>query len=759
VVTSSPTSTGDFAAEYVRNGFALCAMPLGKKGPITKGWNLPKNAITDVDVASTLRGNVGLLHAFSDTMALDVDDTVQAKAWLQARGVETSALVASPVHVGITSGRKGRGKLIYRLPEGVEPIQTLKIINGEGTTILEFRCADSGGNSVQDVLPPSIHPGTGQPYRWGGPGDWRNPPVIPEALLKVWQDELAKKSVPNVPPEMQSLSQRKDLLVDTPENRLELARLLAVVVGGRRVFDPDAGHDEWLRDLWSINALGVWTRDAARDWSKDGLKFSQPKFEQDWASFDPSHLGGITEASFFAKLRDAGVPHNLLKDMPLHPSVSHASLFPPPSTIFPAPTGIMSLPHQLPAALAMQELNKHLGFAHDWGGKSTHFRIDGARRAHPCSPQEMKEALASRSILNPDGTHKPAYPIWNSSYDRREVAEVRFDPAGSVTTSSGQPMLNLWLGFNRTARRGQCKLMLRHLRDVVCSGNREHFRYLIAWMAHLIQKPWEAPGVVVVLRSAAEGSGKSSVGVWLAEMLGDHAIVMAEPTQLLSRFNAHLETRCLVVLNELHWAGDKDAASKLKSIVTDPYLTVERKHGGVYPVPNILHIMAATNADWAVPAGHGARRWFVLDVDRGRVGDHAYFDALHWEANNGGIEALMCILQRFKLDRVNLRAVPVTEALREQQERSLPLEAQWALDLADRGGVRFNAAVESRHLYDDHTSYAQALRVRPLASNALGRYLTRLKVPLVHTSTGGRRTMPSADAFAECVRKDAGIHA
>ncbi|GAC1575068.1 MAG: hypothetical protein NVS3B5_05850 [Sphingomicrobium sp.] len=52
------------------------------------------------------------------------------------------------------------------------------------------------------------------------------------------------------------------------------------------------------------------------------------------------------------------------------------------------------------------------------------------------------------------------------------------------------------------------------------------------------------------------------------------------------------------------------------------------------------------------------------------------------------------ILQRIKLDRVNLRSFPVTEALREQQERSLSFEAQWALDLADRGGVWFNATVQ-----------------------------------------------------------------
>lgn len=432
---------------------------------------------------------------------------------------------------------------------------------------------------------------------------------------------------------------------------------------------------------------------------------------------------------------------------------------PPPPIVLSAATGVMSLPRQLPVAQAVDQINRHFGFTHDWGGKSTHFRVDGGGRVHPCSPQEVKEALASRSIVNADGARKPAYPFWNNSPHRREVAEVRFDPAGGVTTETGEPMLNLWRGFNRKARRGKCKRILRHLRDVVCSGNCEHLRYLLAWMAHLVQRPWEAPGVVVVLRSAAEGAGKSSVGVWLAEMLGDHALVIAEPTHLISRFNAHLETRCFIMLNELHWAGDKEAASRFKSIITDPYLTVERKNGGVYGVPNILHIMAATNAEWAVPAGYGARRWFILDVDQGRSGDHAYFDALHREANHGGIEALMYILQRFKLDSVNLRAVPVTEALREQQERSLSLEAQWALDLADRGGPWFNGTVESRHLYNDYTSYAQARRVRPLAANAVGRYLTRLRIPLTHTKTGGQRDMPSAEDFTARVSKDSGVHA
>ena len=74
-MTAKPsTNTGVQAAEYVGHRLAVCAIPPGCKGPTVKGWNLHENAITSPAAAATLTGNVGLLHAWSGTMALDVDD-------------------------------------------------------------------------------------------------------------------------------------------------------------------------------------------------------------------------------------------------------------------------------------------------------------------------------------------------------------------------------------------------------------------------------------------------------------------------------------------------------------------------------------------------------------------------------------------------------------------------------------------------------------------------------------------------------------
>ena len=182
------------AIDYVAHGMALLGMPHGMKGPITQGWNKAENVITDAIAAATLTENVGLAHAFcmpAPTMALDIDDLPKARAFLSGYGIDLDLLLDADNAVQIASGKKDSRKLLFRLPEGISPIPTKQITDPEtGDMVLEFRCASANGLTVQDVLPPSIHPETGKPYQWAGKGNWRAIPTIPAALLNVWQSLL-----------------------------------------------------------------------------------------------------------------------------------------------------------------------------------------------------------------------------------------------------------------------------------------------------------------------------------------------------------------------------------------------------------------------------------------------------------------------------------------------------------------------------------------------------------------------------------------
>jgi hypothetical protein len=180
------------ADSYIRHGWALVPIPMGTKGPRTVGWNRKEAALTSAADLPPGHG-MGLAHAYSGTMAVDIDEWSRAQFELALHGIDLNQLYEAPDAVIIDSGRAGRGKLLYAMPQGlVLPSHKLtdKLVDGTAYNYLDYRCGTINGLTVQDVLPPSIHPDTGQPYRWAGKGHWARLPTIPEALLTHWRQTL-----------------------------------------------------------------------------------------------------------------------------------------------------------------------------------------------------------------------------------------------------------------------------------------------------------------------------------------------------------------------------------------------------------------------------------------------------------------------------------------------------------------------------------------------------------------------------------------
>jgi len=246
--------------DYVRAGWALVPIPKGLKGPTVPDWNSQERVITTEDRAKNLHENIGIAHAYSGTCAIDIDDAVAARTWLAERGVDLDAMLSAPDSVRITSGRLNRAKLLYRLRE---PLVSKKIIE-EKRNIIDFRCATPEGKSVQDVLPPSIHPETGKPYQWeyGDElvGHWLTLPELPEDVLTLWRELITA---------------RAELHVEhTPSFSIERLRYLLAYR------DPDCDRDSWVKVLAAIHfetggsAEGL---DLADEWSAKGKKYAGRK--------------------------------------------------------------------------------------------------------------------------------------------------------------------------------------------------------------------------------------------------------------------------------------------------------------------------------------------------------------------------------------------------------------------------------------------------------------------------------------------------
>ena len=185
--------------------------------------------------------------------------------------------------------------------------------------------------------------------------------------------------------------------------------------------------------------------------------------------------------------------------------------------------------------------------------------------------------------------------------------------------SGRDTQLNIWMGYGvEPCPGGSWALLRQHILENICRGNDVDDRYLTGWMARLVQHPAQQGEVAVVLRGG-EGTGKGTLAKALLRLFGSHGFTTASAEHLTGRFNGHMRGCVFMFADEALYAGNKRDASVLKALVTEPVLAVEAKYRNAGQVPNFLHLMMASNADWVIPASLDSRRFFVLEVSPKRA--------------------------------------------------------------------------------------------------------------------------------------------
>ena len=269
---------------------------------------------------------------------------------------------------------------------------------------------------------------------------------------------------------------------------------------------------------------------------------------------------------------------------------------------------------------------------------------------------------------------------WLSHPQRRQYEGIEFEPSG------GRPgYYNLWQGFAVQPKQGDCSKFLDHVKDNVARGDEKTYLWIVGWWAQIFQQPTVKMETALALRGQ-QGTGKTKVGQVMGSLIGDaHYILVASPRYVTGQFNSHMASLLLLHADEAFWAGDKKSEGTLKDLVTGLHHMLEFKHVDPIRIKNYIRLFVTGNPDWLIPAGFKERRFAVFDIGEDHIQDPDYFAAIDYEMNNGGREALMHHLLNFDLSQVNLRSIPKTAALLDQQIQSLTTEQAWWLDTLMRG--------------------------------------------------------------------------
>lgn len=301
-------------------------------------------------------------------------------------------------------------------------------------------------------------------------------------------------------------------------------------------------------------------------------------------------------------------------------------------------------------------------------------------------------------------------------------------------------VFNLFRGLQVQPIEGDCSIYLDHIRNIICAGDEVSYQYLIGWFAHLFQQPDVKPNVAVVLKSV-EGTGKGTMVSPILEILGAHGNQTNGAYAIAGRFNGLIASRLAIFADEVD-LRDKHVADRLKGIISETSVNLERKGLEIEPLPNYCRLIFASNHTRVLNAGIRERRYLVLEPSAEKAQNSNYFEKLWGWVNDQGAAKLLHYLLNVNISEFNPYKCPQTKALIAEKLDNLSGINRFFYNeilLPEPFGGR--ARVYARELVEDFIKWSKEdeQRINSAAARSLtGKMMTKLNINVHGRSDRGQ---------------------
>jgi len=760
-MSERPAVISTWARRYIET-FNLALVPIepGEKAPKGMGWNKPGGYITDVTQAVDFwkknpSHNLGVVLGPSRVCSLDVDDVQWTRHVLyELLGLDLDAMaLAYPTVVG----NPLRFRILFQLPDGIDltrhslawpnekdpdgsilksimarvkaakdagDLAQAAIESGEAENYKRFTVFELRAGLVQDVLPPSIHPGTGKPYTWRTAPDPAGLPTLTTDLLSIWQNwdifkRDAEAACPWAPKATKPVAKAKPSPVPASGNRPSV------------IDEFNRGHDveELLRAHGYIKRGSKWLYSQSST-GLPGITITDDKVYSHHGA-DPLANGHQNDAfEVFCLLEHGGDQSRAVKEaarmLGMQSTRPSASDLPPPPTVesgeqdpvsAAAPASHGGAGEELTSEQVLRRFALVEGTTHVWDidksrvMKKSAFEaligkplaklwvdntdkkliaddkvreIEQARRmagkkggAFGMPPteryvyidgtkdvwdREKKRRIAEGAVKMALGD---TYPLWLNSSERRvvDVEHIVFDP---TMTKDPSVYINTFDGLPmEPVNDDEACANLRWLISFLCNHDEPASLWLTRWLAYPLQHLGAKMDTAVLMHSTMEGSGKSLLFAdTFGALYGQYAATVGQ-TQLESNFNAWQSRKLWAVFEEVVSRDQRyNQVGKIKHLVTGKTVRMESKFINGWEESNHMNAVFLSNEILPWPISDSDRRMLVMwPMETLPI---ARQKAIGHELDNGGVAALYGWLLRVGLDDFNERTRPPSTASRER---------------------------------------------------------------------------------------------
>ena len=168
---------------------------------------------------------------------------------------------------------------------------------------------------------------------------------------------------------------------------------------------------------------------------------------------------------------------------------------------------------------------------------------------------------------------------------------------------------------------------------------------LLNWLAWCLQNEGDKPGWAPFLYSSTKGSGKSTFAKIAGLLFGtQNTATENNINKLVSRFNAPILEKKLVVCEELYVPPGSDKANAIKTFITEKETVAEHKYQAVQQVEQVCAFIFITNHK-PIWLEEDDRRFYVIEVDH---------DGHRWGPNGEAYSKQVASLMDYLQDNNNL---------------------------------------------------------------------------------------------------------
>lgn len=376
---------------------------------------------------------------------------------------------------------------------------------------------------------------------------------------------------------------------------------------------------------------------------------------------------------------------------------------------------------------------------------------DGNGRRRACAIMPLDD-LIDRFVPLDDGTGKYVFDLWTNKVAHKEqmiamlpagvrgddikrhpvwsergayfLDEVGFDPSGRDRSVR----LNTWKGWPLQPKEGSCERILELLR-YLCGAEEnadEVYHWVLRWMAYPLQKPGAKMASAIIMHGQ-QGTGKSTVWQCLAKIYGDYATVLNQ-RGLEDKFNSDwVDSKLFILAEEVVTRAEMwHIKNELKELITGEWIRVNPKNIAAYRQRNQVNGVFLSNENQPLPLDNDDRRHLVIYTPP--PVDEKFYDEVHCEIENGGVEALYHYLLNLDLcDFHPKKRPPMTAAKQALIALSSPSELRF---MHEWGSGELQLPICPARSTDVYAAYLRWCRIngeaRPRPSNQFHGAISRM---------------------------------